>query len=332
MWESPEGLWRRLKLGREEYVQRLITTMIVGGIPPAWNAPSSVSEQGSRFVRLLDDLAHNQGARGLTWTEPDSFVDEYLLPKLEGDAQNGWPDWAVVWPDRVWIIELKTEAASHRDDQLPYYLRLAAAAHPSSRVDLTYITGPLVKESPDLLVGQRYSHLTWDQVLPLVVAVWGADDRAEVAAYVSMVTTLIENLTFLRPAEQRAVVLGQATDSASSTGTHRTARSPGGVAQDPGRATVAQSTEGDDLLSLAQRTAADGRQRGVGALDPTHLEHLRTTALARIGSLPPDDRTRFVLPWVWSAPRTDGGAITSQGEEFGYELRFSRYTRMQVKP
>jgi hypothetical protein len=36
----------------------------------------------------------------------------------------------VLWPGRIWIIELKTEAASHRDDQPPYYLSLAAAAGP----------------------------------------------------------------------------------------------------------------------------------------------------------------------------------------------------------
>ncbi len=70
---------------------------------------------------------------------------------------NGWPDWAVLWPDRVWVIELKSEPGSHRPDQLPYYLRLAAAAHPSCRVDLTYITGPLAKPAPALGEGQRYS-------------------------------------------------------------------------------------------------------------------------------------------------------------------------------
>ena len=44
------------------------------------------------------------------------FIDEYLLPKLEEGAANGWPDWAVLSDDRVWIIELKTEAGSHRAD------------------------------------------------------------------------------------------------------------------------------------------------------------------------------------------------------------------------
>ena len=40
MWESPGSLWLRLKLGREEYRQRLVTTLIVGGDPPRWNTPS----------------------------------------------------------------------------------------------------------------------------------------------------------------------------------------------------------------------------------------------------------------------------------------------------
>jgi hypothetical protein len=36
MWESPAALWRRLKLGREEYLQRLVRTLImpVSAIPP----------------------------------------------------------------------------------------------------------------------------------------------------------------------------------------------------------------------------------------------------------------------------------------------------------
>jgi hypothetical protein len=33
-----------------------------------------------------------------------AFVDEYLLSKLEDSAQHGWPDWAVLWRNRVWII------------------------------------------------------------------------------------------------------------------------------------------------------------------------------------------------------------------------------------
>src|SRR5262245_26580957 len=123
MWESPTRLWRRLKLGREEYLQRLVTTLILDGDAPPWNTPRPPGEAGQRFLQLLDEAAH--GSHGIDGSAPaDRFVDEYLLPKLEQDAANGWPDWAVLWADRVWVIELKTEAGSHRADQLPYYLRL----------------------------------------------------------------------------------------------------------------------------------------------------------------------------------------------------------------
>jgi len=61
MWESSEALWRRLNLGRAEYLQRLIATLIVGGDQPAWNTPRSPSERGGRFLRLLDEIAHDDG-------------------------------------------------------------------------------------------------------------------------------------------------------------------------------------------------------------------------------------------------------------------------------
>jgi len=87
----------------------------------------------------------------------------------------------------------------------------------------------------------------------------------------------------------------------------------------------------DDLLGLARATAADGQQRGVGATSPTELETLRDTARTLIGALPADDATRFVLPWLWRGGRTDGRALTHESE-FGYELRFSRYKPVQIKP
>lgn len=96
------------------------------------------------------------------------------------------------------------------------------------------------------------------------------------------------------------------------------------------RATDLPTTEPPVLLDLARATAADGRQRGIGAQNPEALEALRDQTLAEIGSLPPDDATRFVLPWLWQGSRTDGRALTPEGEEFGLELRFSRYKKIQV--
>lgn len=187
MWESPASLWSRLKLGREGFLQRLMTTLIMGGDAPRWNTQTRPCDQGMHFLRLLDGLAHGHEPLDDSSPPPDHFVDEYLLPKVEESAENGWPDWATLWADRVWIIELKTEPGSHRPTQLPYYLRLAAAAHPDQSVDLTYITGPLTKPAPDVADGQRYSHVRWTEVLPLVMTVWGEDSRSEVRAYVDAV-------------------------------------------------------------------------------------------------------------------------------------------------
>jgi len=39
MWEHPTLLWHRLNLGREEYLQRLVTTLILDGVVPPWNTP-----------------------------------------------------------------------------------------------------------------------------------------------------------------------------------------------------------------------------------------------------------------------------------------------------
>ena len=332
MWESPESIWRRLKLGREEFLQRLITTLIVGGDPPRWNSASTPDEHGRRFLQLLDDLAYGDGSHRSGAAEAEVFVDEYLLPKLVDSAQNGWPDWAVLWRDRAWIIELKTEAGSHRDDQLPYYLLLAAAAHPGCRVDLTYITGPLSKSPPEISEGQRYCHLTWAEVLPLIEAVWGTDHRSGVIAYVDAARTVIDNLAILRPSEQREAVLRQAPSSEER---------PSSTHVQPAEATAGTSISAqrdephpiaEDLLGLARATAVDGRQRGVGATSPTELENLRDAARDLIAALPAEDQTRFVLPWLWRAGRTDGRPLTAEGQEFGYELRFSRYKTLQIQP
>lgn len=148
MWVSPTALWQRLKLGREEYLQRLVTTLILDGEAPPWNAPRSPGEAGRRFLRLLDETAHGRQTQARIAGAPDCFVDEYLLPRIDEGAAKGWPDWAVLCRTRLWVIELRTEAGSHRADQLPYYLRLAAAAHPGCDVDLTYITGPWKSRRP----------------------------------------------------------------------------------------------------------------------------------------------------------------------------------------
>ena len=92
----------------------------------------------------------------------------------------------MIWPHRLWLIELKTEAASHRPHQIPYYFQLGAHHFPEHAVDITYVTGPLPKPAPQTGEDRRYAHLTWDAVIPLVSEVWGRDLRPEVRRYVDV--------------------------------------------------------------------------------------------------------------------------------------------------
>lgn len=131
--ESPVELANRLRLGREEFIQRLLTTLILDSPYPPWNSRSSVSEDGLRFLRSLWDLSELG-----PWPDADPvFVDEFELPGRHDDETGGAPDYAVVWPDRLWMIELKTEARSHRRGQLRLYFELAHHHHRGLPIDLT---------------------------------------------------------------------------------------------------------------------------------------------------------------------------------------------------
>lgn len=169
----------------------------------------------------------------------------------------------------------------------------------------------------------------------LIEEVWGSDQRHEVVAYVDAVRTVIENLTLLRPSEQRSAVLGLHPGDLTtplSVEDLRTATESKGLDAGGDQSAPSCTASTDTLVELARATAADGRQRGVGATTPTDLEWLRDTARVVIGALPADDPTRFVLPWLWNGDRTTGRALTPEGDEFGYELRFSRYKTVQIQP
>ena len=170
--------------------------------------------------------------------------------------------------------------------------------------------------------------------MPLIETVWGTDHRSEVIAYVDTARTVIENLGILRPSEQREAVLrlGPSSEERPSSTQVQPAEA---TAEAPIRAPREEphgAPAAEDLLGLARATAADGRQRGLGATTPTQLESLREAARNLIAALPAEDQTRFVLPWLWRAGRTDGRALTPEGQEFGYEVRFSRYKTLQIKP
>jgi hypothetical protein len=300
LYEDPSDLLRRLRLGREEFCQRLVTTLILGGTYPRWNTRSTPTTEGKTFLRLFDELSFGEA----TPPDADVFVDELeLRPRVESE-QGGAPDWAVVWPHRLWLIELKTERASHRPHQLPYYFELGSHHFPGRPVDITYLTGPLSKPAPSTKDGQRYTHLTWDQVVPLVAEVWGGSNDA---AVVRLVDALNEATAAL---DQRWSDWRTAFVSA-----------PVGEQVWP---------TPDDLMPLIAATAQDGEQRALGAQVGSleDLQALRLEARELIRESSPDSGLRRVMPWIWSGKETTTGeALTSAGAQTGFELRFSRYQR-----
>jgi hypothetical protein len=296
-YEDPAALAGRLRLGREEFCQRLLTTLILGGTYPRWNTRSTPTPQGAAFLRHLDELSFGRA------TPPDAevFVDELeLRPRLDAE-QGGAPDWAVFWPGRLWLIELKTERGSHRSTQLPYYFELGSHHYPGLPVDITYLTGPLEKPAPTTVPGQRYAHLTWDAVLPLVRRIWGGEEAREVVRYVQVLDQVIDGLP--HPwSHWRAAAFAAAPEPALPTE--------------------------NELMDLIRATAADGQQRALDA-HPGSLEDLlalRLTARELIQETSADSGLRHVLPWLWSGQdQSMGQPLTPAGAEHGYELRFSRY-------
>jgi hypothetical protein len=129
-YEPPRHLLGRLRLGREEFCQRLLTMLILDGPYPKWNSRSLPSPAGKRFLAGLHRLSFGAG----DWPPDGIFVDEFELPKRHDAEAGGAPDWAVLWPDRLWIVELKTERASHRAAQIPSYFELGRHHHPARRL------------------------------------------------------------------------------------------------------------------------------------------------------------------------------------------------------
>jgi hypothetical protein len=104
---DPDLLWHTTKLGREEYMQRLLASLILGEAASGWNRPRPLSDLGADFIRTLHGLCFDA-----TPDTPPVFVDEFELPARTDSERSGWPDHAAVWPERLFLIELKTERTS----------------------------------------------------------------------------------------------------------------------------------------------------------------------------------------------------------------------------
>ncbi len=168
-----DALWHTTGVGREEYLQRLLGMLVVGGPVAPWNVPQAPSRLGHLFLTRLHEQTFDDRVIGSL-----EFVDEFELPRRHEAEHAGWPDYGVVWPDRVFLIELKSERRSHRPGQLEHYLDLATHHHGPTPVSLLHLTPAMTVESPDAPHGASFRHWTWADTWPLTDEIWGASEIA----------------------------------------------------------------------------------------------------------------------------------------------------------
>ncbi|HET7278118.1 MAG TPA: hypothetical protein VFJ22_08565 [Dermatophilaceae bacterium] len=297
LFEDPLAYLRRSKDGREVFCQTLTTTLLVGGTYPKWGTRNTLTEQGAGFFKALDRLSFGTSS----WPTAPVFIDEITMPKRHDDELSASPDWTLLFDDRVWIIELKTEPGSHRTNQIPHYIDLACHHYPGRAIDITYLTGPLVKPAPELRTGQRYVHLTWEDVLPLYNQAWGATEDPRVRGYLEVVQEALSALATPWTEWRNAF-----------TGTP----APAEIPRDP-------LTE---ALGIVDATAKDHAQRALDypAQGAQELHDLRLEIRNLIRLEAPESARHHVRPWVWR-PESLGQPLTTAGREHGLELRFSYY-------
>jgi hypothetical protein len=166
-WEDPDALLK-MKLGREEYLQRMLTSLVLGHSYPRWNTRNIPSVSGDSFLRELYKQVYDCELVGAL-----EFVDELELLSGNDKDPNGAPDYAVFTQSEIWIIELKTESGSHRRDQLPLYVRLAHHAYPELKISITYLTGPMARMASLDSEDVPFQHFQWAEIAELISNRWG---------------------------------------------------------------------------------------------------------------------------------------------------------------
>lgn len=297
-YETPRQLADRLKLGREEFAQRLLTTLILEAPYPRWNSRCAPSERGIQFLSGLWTASGFE-----SWPGDDiEFVDEFELPPRVDGEKGGAPDYAVLWDDRVWMIELKTEVGSHQASQIPGYFELARHHHPASDIALTYLTPRMeyAFAAPGSWAG--YAHVTWPGVAPLIASTWQRVDTPGQREVVDGLLDLIERMETERASDYMASLRAE----------------PVAEASDPVR----------DALVLAEATADDGRQRALehDVPDLESLLELRLRVRDKLAASAQESALRCVMPWLWRW-ESGGRPLTAPGQATGRELRLSRYAR-----
>lgn len=300
---NPDLLWQQTRLGREEYVQRLLAALVLGAPTTTWNARATPTARGAEFLQRL-----HAGSFEKTPTADPIFVDEFELPSRHEDEKAGWPDHGVEWPDRLFLIELKTERRSHRKGQLAHYGDLAHHHHPDRPIDLLYVTPTMRVSGPvGLPASVTYAHQSWTEVAPLVTDVWTTSDVEWEPVVARQLAQWIEAFEAGQPLPSREAAPPPEPTDLLKTG-----------------------------LRLAAETQRDGTQRAVEAADltPEDLESLRLRLRDELlaGANVNGIEVTHVRPWLWRAETSGGTALTASGTRTGYELRISKYVSPQNTP
>ncbi len=164
---------------------------------------------------------------------------------------------------------------------------------------MTYLTPLMTTHAPALQGAERFAHLTWDEVLPIVQDTWTGTGAG------------------------RKAVLEMLGEVKASFGSGWPAWRDKRLAMPPSEPPKPPSNPVAVAIELAERTADELQQRAldyrVGSLET--LMELRAEVGARLRDR--EDLGPRVMAWLWNVHTSTGRALSDAGTETGYEMRLS---------
>lgn len=309
--DFPNFLWLRefrWKQGRESFAQYCLACLFLGGSPQGWNKPQAPSSKGRELLQRFHAEFDPKNA-----IAPD-FYWEFNLGKLPEDKENGWPDLVALTDERILVMELKTESGNHRDGQVDWYMRLAAARFSDRPIELVYLTvDPISADPAEIPKGAAYRNLLWTEVADMIDAVWSKGDDEE-----SWNARLFAD--YLRE-------ISAPTKVASKTPSPASEKAP--AAPKTRKAYSFSEDMMEEVMaiyrSVAKQVVDDGRQQALElTLDSAEeAKELQRAITAQALLDPEDSPVHGVTLWVWRQASM-GSALTDEGGEQGVELRVSK--------
>lgn len=301
--DDPAQLTAGKNYGSEGTAQRYLCALLIDGREYGYHKSWPVSERGVRFVARLHSRSFS--------TTPDGapqFWNEMNLLAVDADDKQA-VDYAFLWQQVSFLVELKTLGGSHRPGQLAEYLLRARHHNPEKAIDLLYLTQPMLAASPEPLPERcRYAHISWPEVLEIADGVWGdSDDPREVRC-----------LTLLREHLEAEGALAEVAVPARSTSRRR----PEAAAPLP-----EEWQRVVDRAVVAAGQAAAGEKVAVVVppdlvRDPAIVNRLEQVKLDLEARIAASAELAGVKVWRWKSG-TSQRAYTEAGALAGFELRLS---------